>query len=192
MTIIAYLYNDNYWHNHPDCLPFDPDVKVSHQDARGRAPEEVMDDEPPFDTPQHCTTCGDLIELDLSLAGEAYVSQALRGWITDRMGDRATLRQWWDYYGSSVLENDDAVEMLAGLISDSLRAPRLDEGDMLVEWSIELTADNPVTAARTALRMHRDPGSIAAVFTVTDREGRRWEVDLDVPDYEPAITTRMR
>ena len=36
----------------------------------------------------------------------------------------------------------------------------------LVTWSIDIDADSPVEAARKALAIHRDPESIADVFTV--------------------------
>lgn len=49
-----------------------------------------------------------------------------------------------------------------------------------VEWLIELDAEDAVDAARQALAIHRDPDSIATVFTVTDNAGGvSVEIDLE-------------
>jgi hypothetical protein len=50
--------------------------------------------------------------------------------------------------------------------------------DYLVEWSVEIEADDPTEAARMALEMHRDPASIATVFEVTGDDGLPVVVDL--------------
>lgn len=47
-----------------------------------------------------------------------------------------------------------------------------------VRWEIELDADNPVHAARTALAILRDPQSIALVFSISVDGGRTWS-DVD-------------
>src|SRR5579875_2356080 len=50
-----------------------------------------------------------------------------------------------------------------------------EKGDLMeyrVTWTIDLTADRPEDAADQALAIHRDPQSLATVFTVTDAEGR--------------------
>jgi hypothetical protein len=48
-----------------------------------------------------------------------------------------------------------------------------------VTWEIDIDADNPVEAAQKALRIQRNPESIATVFAVTDETGNTTEVDLD-------------
>jgi len=49
----------------------------------------------------------------------------------------------------------------------------------LVAWKIELSGRGPRRAAMEALRVQRDPGSIATVFEVTDRTGKSVMVDLE-------------
>ena len=51
--------------------------------------------------------------------------------------------------------------------------------EYLVSWEIELEPDDPVMAARAALRIHRDPASTAKVFQVYDAHGRKHMVDLE-------------
>lgn len=47
-----------------------------------------------------------------------------------------------------------------------------------VIWEIDLDADTPRDAARKALEIHRDPASIADVFTVIDGTATSVQVDL--------------
>jgi hypothetical protein len=48
-----------------------------------------------------------------------------------------------------------------------------------VQWNIDLEADDPIEAAMEALRTHRDSGSLATVFEVTNKKsGTRFKVDL--------------
>jgi len=47
-----------------------------------------------------------------------------------------------------------------------------------VTWRIEVDADSPEHAARTALEMQRDPDSLATHFEVVAPDGRVVEVDL--------------
>ena len=42
------------------------------------------------------------------------------------------------------------------------------EREYVVTWSINLDAESPLDAARQALGIHRDPGSTAVVFRVSD------------------------
>ena len=51
----------------------------------------------------------------------------------------------------------------------------------LVEWKIDIGADNPVEAARQALMIMRDndPANTATFFEVTDENGDVTRVDLD-------------
>lgn len=52
----------------------------------------------------------------------------------------------------------------------------------IVAWSMPITADDPVDAARQALEIQRDPVSAATVFFVEpedDADDRRWRVELD-------------
>lgn len=50
----------------------------------------------------------------------------------------------------------------------------------LVKWVIDLEADTPEAAAREALRIQRDPDSVATVFEIHDDEGNYVQlVDLD-------------
>lgn len=48
-----------------------------------------------------------------------------------------------------------------------------------VSWEMNIEADNPEAAAREALRIHRDPESIATVFEVWDENGDHVKVDLE-------------
>ncbi len=51
--------------------------------------------------------------------------------------------------------------------------------DYSVEWRIEIPADTPEEAARQALRVQRDPGSMATVFHLyTEDAAEAIEVDL--------------
>ena len=52
----------------------------------------------------------------------------------------------------------------------------------LVTWNIDIEADSPKKAAEDALRIHRDPDSIATVFKVCDEKGESWDVDLSNTD----------
>lgn len=47
-----------------------------------------------------------------------------------------------------------------------------------VTWEITIEADSPREAAERALEIHRNPESIATVFTVTTAEDT-WRIDLD-------------
>jgi len=52
--------------------------------------------------------------------------------------------------------------------------------EYLVEWKIDIDADNPVDAAKQARRIHLDPESTALVFQVTDtKTNEKVDVDLD-------------
>jgi hypothetical protein len=48
-----------------------------------------------------------------------------------------------------------------------------------VSWEIDLDADSPREAAERALEIHRQPDSIATVFTVADETGNSIQVDLE-------------
>lgn len=56
--------------------------------------------------------------------------------------------------------------------------------DYLVTWEIDVTAETPVEAAREALRIQRNPESIATVFGVADGFDVR-RVDLTELDDDP-------
>ncbi len=49
----------------------------------------------------------------------------------------------------------------------------------LVEWSIDIWAASPLEAAREALKIQRDPDSIATVFNIIDEDGESVDVDLE-------------
>lgn len=49
-----------------------------------------------------------------------------------------------------------------------------------VVWEIDIDADSPTEAAKIAWDVQRDPASIATVFEVIDKNGKRHEVDLEV------------
>lgn len=54
----------------------------------------------------------------------------------------------------------------------------------LVTWQIPIDAESPADAARQALRIQRDPHSIATVFRV-EHDGirhREWLIDIEDPD----------
>ncbi len=46
-----------------------------------------------------------------------------------------------------------------------------------VKWEVDLIANSPEDAARQALEIQRDLGSVASVFTVTDEDGKVTEID---------------
>lgn len=48
-----------------------------------------------------------------------------------------------------------------------------------ISWEIDIDADTPEAAAREALRIQRDPDSIATVFDVFDEDGVDNRVDLE-------------
>lgn len=50
-----------------------------------------------------------------------------------------------------------------------------------VRWEIEVSADSPREAAEEAYRIHRDSDSIAGVFYVFDRRGKKTKIDLNEP-----------
>jgi len=49
---------------------------------------------------------------------------------------------------------------------------------MLVTWEITIDEKDPIEAAKKALKMQRDPNSIATCFTVENNEGEIMEIDL--------------
>ncbi len=52
--------------------------------------------------------------------------------------------------------------------------------EYLVEWKIDIDAENPLEAAKQARRIHLEPGSTATVFQVTDtKTNEKVDVDLD-------------
>jgi len=55
--------------------------------------------------------------------------------------------------------------------------------DYVVEWQIELRAENPQEAAQEALDIQRDSGSLATVFNVIQPGGTICRVDLE-EEYE--------
>ena len=61
-----------------------------------------------------------------------------------------------------------------------------------VEWDIELSARSPEAAAREALRIHRDPTSLATVFTVTNSRGEQRKIDLTEIDDNRGAEKRRR
>ena len=51
--------------------------------------------------------------------------------------------------------------------------------EYIVEWRMDLEETGPVKAAKEALRVHRDTGSIATIFEVTNKKtGTKFLVDL--------------
>jgi hypothetical protein len=67
-------------------------------------------------------------------------------------------------------------------IQGGIGQPSIAEYD--VRWVIDITAPDPVEAAREAQRIRRDSGSWATVFVVTELggPGAQWRVDLDDPE----------
>ena len=50
--------------------------------------------------------------------------------------------------------------------------------EFIVRWEIDLLAEDPFAAASLALRVQKDPKSIATCFVVTDSEtGNIFEID---------------
>lgn len=54
----------------------------------------------------------------------------------------------------------------------------------LVTWEIEIEASSPKEAAKEALRIQRNPESIATVFDTFDEDGEKVSVDL-LNDEDP-------
>ncbi|PPJ14974.1 hypothetical protein [Nocardia cyriacigeorgica] len=50
--------------------------------------------------------------------------------------------------------------------------------DYRATWQIDITATDPLHAARTALAIQRDPDSTATVFDVVDEYGTTFRIDL--------------
>ncbi len=48
-----------------------------------------------------------------------------------------------------------------------------------ITWEMDIDADSPIDAARQALRIQRDPDSIANVFDITDDAGITERIDLE-------------
>ncbi len=59
-----------------------------------------------------------------------------------------------------------------------------------VNWEIELTAENHADAARLALKIQRDPSSLATVFKVIG-EGDEDQTDIDLAELEAAGAERL-
>lgn len=56
-----------------------------------------------------------------------------------------------------------------------------------VTWVIDLEAESPLAAAEEALRIHRDPTSIATVFAVK-RLGTEHTVTIDLHEIAESAT----
>lgn len=54
-------------------------------------------------------------------------------------------------------------------------------------WQINVDAETPVDAAKTALEIQRDPTSTATVFTVVSDTGKSTEVDLQELGEVPVL-----
>ena len=52
------------------------------------------------------------------------------------------------------------------------------EKEFKVEWRIETYGETPREAAENALKIMRNPKSMATVFAVFDQDGNRHDVDL--------------
>jgi hypothetical protein len=64
-----------------------------------------------------------------------------------------------------------------------------------VTWEIDLDAETPLEAARDALAIQRDSGSLATVFTVFGEDGSQSRVDITEEDDLEAsdrLTSRDR
>lgn len=48
----------------------------------------------------------------------------------------------------------------------------------IVQWEIDISADNPEDAAREALEIMRDPHSEALFFKIIDNSGHLTDIDL--------------
>jgi len=59
-----------------------------------------------------------------------------------------------------------------------------------VKWDIDLDAKNARDAARQALKIHRDPASIATVFDVMDANGKHITIDTGPSEPGPGLSSR--
>ena len=59
--------------------------------------------------------------------------------------------------------------------------------DYLVTWEITIDANNPRDAAEEALRVHRDPGSTATVFSVRECDSDEDAVFVDLEEEEDSL-----
>jgi len=57
-----------------------------------------------------------------------------------------------------------------------LESPEEQEFD--VYWAISVPGKTPTDAAKAALAIMRDPQSTAVCFVVRDKEGKRYQIDL--------------
>ena len=48
-----------------------------------------------------------------------------------------------------------------------------------VKWEIDIEADSPEEAAKEALKIQRDPDSVATIFDVIDDNGVTIQIDLN-------------
>lgn len=69
--------------------------------------------------------------------------------------------------------------------------PKKEQKEYFVIWKIDITAGDPKEAAEEALKIHRDPGSIATVFEVFE-QGKKsgFRIDLLDPDEKPVKIRR--
>ena len=58
------------------------------------------------DTPQHCGECGELLDVDLTLRGRAYVCRQVIRYLTSggKEGSKEVILEWIDAYGIDLEE----------------------------------------------------------------------------------------
>ena len=65
-------------------------------DPEGNAKHVVFDGQDAADSPQHCGDCRDILDIQLTEDGCAYVLEALDGYVATLSGDPAVLDAWRD------------------------------------------------------------------------------------------------
>lgn len=56
--------------------------------------------------------------------------------------------------------------------------------EYIVTWQMDIEAESPLEAAKEALRIHRDPASIATIFTVQEKDRSDGPITIDVDTTE--------
>ena len=100
---------------------------------------------------------------------KAMLAQAIdNGWLTQEGG--------FDAERAKTPPMVTVVGVTGDLVPVAERAP--DPGMSVVSWCIDVETEDPIEAARKALRIHRKPDSIATVFRVVSSDGKIYDVDL--------------
>lgn len=109
----AYAYNADLYC--PDCAA-DLQLKLFHRGGRddGTTDAWPQPHSGESDTPYHCATCGELLDIPLTADGAAYVISNVLDHLHHGHGAASVLAAWWERYEDSVTDAwtpDDTEEM---------------------------------------------------------------------------------